>query len=1267
MAATVRILLVEDDPNDAALAEREVRRADILCTFLRVDTRDGMAEALRGFAPDVILTDHSLPAFNAREALQLARQFSPGTPVIVVTGRLGDEPAVQYLQAGAADYIVKDHLHRLGPAVLRALDTKRSLAAQARAHQLQTATYRIAQVAITAPGLEELLPAIHQIVDELMPAKNLYIALYDAATDLLSFPYAVDEYDSDFPSKKPGKGLTEYVLRTGQPLLVTPQVQAELEQRGEVELVGTPSIDWLGVPLKIGDRTIGVLVAQTYAPGVRYGEREQEILQFVSAQVAMAIERSRAETDLRASEARLKAIIDAALDAVITMDGGGVIRSWSPQAERVFGWQASEAVGQSLSTTIIPPRYREAHERGLAHFLASGTGPVLNQRIEITGLRRDGAEIPVELTITPVRLGGTWLFSAFVRDISERKQIEQRRTAQYALTRILAEASTLGEAGSGILRAIAESLDWQAGVLWTLDREREVLRCVEMWCSPDVELGEFARVTQETAFAAGVGLPGQVWASDGPIWHRDVTALAGSRFPRQPHAEAAGVRGAFAFPIRSAAAITGVIEFFSREPREPDPDLLELAAALGSQIGQFIERKRAEEALADRRRTAELGADVGVSLAKGATLRDALQGCCEALVRHLDAAFARIWTLNAAEAMLELQASAGLYTHIDGAHGRVPVGKYKIGLIAAEHRPHLTNTVIGDPRVGDQEWAKREGMVAFAGFPLLVQDRLVGVMAMFARHPFTGFVHQALAAVADGIAVGIERKRAEEALARSETTYRSLVEDSPFGIFRSTPDGRLLAVNPALVSILGYDSEAELLQKNMAADVYVDAAQRARLLDEVVKLDSLTGESLWRRKDAKTITVRHTARVVRDAAGRVDYFNVLVEDITERKLLEAQLRQAQKMEAVGRLAGGIAHDFNNLLTAILGSADLLLDTLSPDAPEREDLDEIRKAANRAADLTRQLLAFSRQQVLAPQVLDMNALVANLEKLLRRLIGEDVELRTVLAPDLGAVRADPGQLEQVIVNLAVNSRDAMPQGGQLTIETANVEFDEAYAAEHFPAEPGSYVLLAVTDTGTGMDAQTKSHIFEPFFTTKEKGKGTGLGLATVYGIVKQSDGYIWVYSEPGHGTSFMIYLPRVPDAPGPVRPAFEPSASARGSETVLAVEDDEMVRALIRRMLETRGYTVLLASHGDEALRLLERHPGCIDLLMTDVVMPGMSGRDLADRVAELRPSIKVLYLSGYTDDAIVRHGVLEPGIAFLQKPFTADRLARRVREVLRGP
>src|SRR5213082_2721596 len=804
MPATVRILIVEDNPDDAALVEREVRRTDMTCTFRRVDTREGMVAAVREFTPDVILTDHSLPTFSARDALQVAQQLSPGTPVIVVTGRLGDEPAVQYLQLGAADYVVKDHLHRLGPAVLRALDIKRSSEAQARAQQLQAATYRIAQAAMSTPGLEDLLPVVHQIVGELMPAQNFYIALYDPVHDLLSFPYAVDERDEDFPSKKPGKGLTEYVLRTGQPLLVTPEVHAELERRGEVELIGAPSIDWVGVPLQTGDRTIGVLAVQTYSPGVRYGEREKEILEFVSTQVAMAVERSRAEVEVRASEARLKAIIDAALDAVITMDGDGVVRSWSRQAEQVFRWPAAEVVGQKLSTTIIPPRYRDAHERGLAHFLASGAGPALNQRIEITGLRRDGQDFPVELTLTPVRIAGAWLFSAFVRDISERKQVEQRRTAQYAVTRILAEATTLADMGRDVVRAICEGLDWAAGVVWTVDPGADRLRCVELWHRPDVVLGEFERVTRETLFERGEGLPGDVWARGRPVWHRDVATLPSSRFPRLPHATAAGVRGAFGFPITGNAGTIGTVEFFSRVLREPDPDLLEMTTALGSQIGQFVERKQAQDALAERTRVAELSAEIGISLTRGRTLHEMLLGCCDALVRNLDAAFARVWTVNEPGQMLELQASAGMYTHLDGAHSRVPVGQFKIGRIAAERRPHLTNQVIGDPQVSDQDWARRERMVAFAGYPLMVQDRVVGVMAMFARHPFTQFAGEALAAVADGIAVGIERKRADEALRRSEDRFREMAEHIKEAFFDvDLATGTALYVSPTWAEIWG--------------------------------------------------------------------------------------------------------------------------------------------------------------------------------------------------------------------------------------------------------------------------------------------------------------------------------------------------------------------------------------------------------------------------------------------------------------------------------
>lgn len=384
--------------------------------------------------------------------------------------------------------------------------------------------------------------------------------------------------------------------------------------------------------------------------------------------------------------------------------------------------------------------------------------------------------------------------------------------------------------------------------------------------------------------------------------------------------------------------------------------------------------------------------------------------------------------------------------------------------------------------------------------------------------------------------------------------------------------------------------------------------------------------------------------------------------------LELQLRQSQKMEAVGRLAGGVAHDFNNLLTVILGHSDLLLGRLAECDKTRGEVKQIRSAGERAASLTRQLLTFSRRQVLEPKVLDLNAVVAGMLPMLRRLIGEDIEITTLADPDLGHVKTDPGQIEQVIMNLAVNARDAMPKGGPLTFETMNVDLDEAYARQHAPAQPGHYVVLAVSDTGCGMDEETRSHIFEPFFTTKGPGKGTGLGLATVYGVVKQSGGYIWVYSEPGQGTTFKIYLPRVDEATETVKVVRTETARARGSETILLVEDEDTVRSLAREILEAHGYAVLEARGGPEALQVSEQqHEGGVHLLLTDVVMPGMNGRDVAERVVSRHPGMKVLYMSGYTANAIAHHGVLDVGVAYLQKPFTLESLTRKVREVLDAP
>jgi PAS domain S-box-containing protein len=688
---------------------------------------------------------------------------------------------------------------------LYATELERRATERREAEALQAAIYRISEAANSAPTLEELFRSIHQIVGELMPARNFYIALYDEAEDLLSFPYFVDEIDPppDRPMKlgEMGRGLTGYVLRTGRPLLASPEVFEELVRQGEVELIGAPSIDWLGAPLKTEQRTIGVVVVQTYAEGVRFRERERNILQFVSNQIAMALEQRRAAEALRTSEERYRELVENANDIIYTQDLEGNFTSLNAAGERLTGYTREEILRKSM------------------------------------------------------------------RDILAPEQIELSR--------------------------------------------------------------------------------------------------------------------------------------------------------------EMIARK--------------LG---------GQTL----------------------------------------------------------------------------------------------------------------------------------------------------TTYDLEI---------TAKDGRRLALEVS-----------------------------TRLLYQ----------------GGKPVGVQGIAR-----------------DVTQRKELEDQLRQAQKMEAVGRLAGGIAHDFNNLLAVLMGYSELMLDRLEPGDQLHKSAAEIGKAAERAATLTRQLLAFSRKQMLAPTVLDLNGVLSEMQDLLRRLIREDVQLRFAPGAGLGRVRADRGQLEQVILNLALNARDALPHGGKLTVETQNVELDAQYARRRAVVQPGSYVLLAVSDNGLGMDAQTQAHVFEPFFTTKEKGKGTGLGLATVYGIVKQSGGYIWVYSEPGHGTAFKVYLPRVQAPVEASKPAPAPNVATRASETILLVEDQEGVREVAREFLEATGYRVLESRSPADAVRIAQEFSGEIHLLLTDVVMPEMGGRELADCVQRLRPQMKVLFMSGYTDDAIVHHGVLDPDTAFLQKPFARGSLEQKVREVLEAP
>jgi PAS domain S-box-containing protein len=809
----------------------------------------------------------------------------------------------------------------------------------------------------------------------------------------------------------------------------------------------------------------GAVGPDRWQSGVKFlilrGDARERIAAFIEASVRIpgepAIpvggtelpERAQWETELRASEARKAAILETALDAVITMDPEGRIVEFNRAAEEMFGYERAEVTGRTVADTIVPHSLREAHHRGLARYLVTGEASVIGKRLELVGRRADGTEFPVELSITTVQLDRKRLFTAYLRDITERKQAEEALRKSEERFRALVENSSDG----------VSLLDRGGAIQYSSPSSQRVLG----W-SPEARRGR---------------------------------------------------------PI-----------FEIVHPEE-------------------IERARAFFAQCLARR--------------GVPVTTELRGL-----------------------------------HQDG-------GWRQVEIVAANH----------------------------------LDDPAVGAVVMNYRDV-------------------TQRRRAEESVREAARQFRAVFDGALDAMVIADDEGRYVEVNAAACGLYGLGRSA--LLGHWIGDFAAPGLDVAATWAAFRREGRAKGELHIVRPDGRVRELEFAASADFLPGSHLAVFR----DVTQRRQLEEQLRQAQKIEAVGRLAGGVAHDFNNLLNVITGYGQMLFRRLA-DSPEREKTRAILQAAERAAGLTRQLLAFSRKQVLEPKVLDLNAVVSGMDEMLRRLIGEDIELQADLAPQLGRTRADPGQIEQVLMNLVVNARDAMPRGGRVTLETSNAEMDEAYVRDHLGARAGRYVSLAVCDTGLGMDAETQKHIFEPFFTTKEKGKGTGLGLATVYGIVKQSEGYIWVDSAPGAGTTVRVFLPRVEGEPAveePKRPAVPEQEPARGTETVLLVEDEEMVRRMTREVLEGAGYHVLEASSGFDALRVSSGHGGRLDLLLTDVVMPGMSGRELAERLAPVRPGMKVLYMSGHTDDAIFHHGVNQAGTGFLQKPFTPETLERRVRDLL---
>ncbi len=746
--------------------------------------------------------------------------------------------------------------------------------------------------------------------------------------------------------------------------------------------------------------------------------------------------------------ARLMAILDSALDAIVTMDADGRITGWNAQASAIFGWPFDAVIGREMADVIIPLRYRDAHRAGLARFLVSGEGPILGRRIEIAGLRQDGSEIPVELTVTPFRLDQGWQFSAFLRDISASKDAA-------ASARVASERLEL------VARATNDAVwDWDLGT-------------------------------------------GQVWRNEA------YTTLFGYRVH------------------------TGLGMDSWDDRVHPD------------------DRARVDGGL--RR-----------AIDEGKTS----------------------WT-----------------------------DEYQFRCADGTHRTVLDRAYI----IRDADGAA---------------TRVIG--AMMDVTP---------------------RRRAERLQRESQAQTRLIFESSPEAMFVYDVETlRFLTANTAAVRRYGYSLKE--LQGMTLHDIRPES-QQIRLTSILPEQgDSAVYYDVQHRTRDGTLLDMEILTNALEFAGRPARY-VLARDVTERKRLEGQLRQVQKLEAVGQLAGGIAHDFNNLLTAITGHGGLLLDSLPEGSSDRQDVEQILRASDRAASLTQQLVAFSRKQVLQPRVIDLNGVVSNTERLLRRVIDANISIQSRLAPDLGPVVADPVQLEQVIVNLVVNARDAMPKGGEIQIGTRNLEGDEWRAGEWSIIPAGRYVELTIRDSGTGMDEATRARAFEPFFTTKEVGKGTGLGLSSAYGIVKQSNGFLWVRSAPGQGSTFTMHLPWSDRPVDNVTLPEHPARVPRGVETVLLVDDDASVRYVAHRALEGHGYQVLEAADPSAALALAAGNPS-IQLLLTDMMMPGLTGRELADRLVAQHPGLLVLFMSGYLDQSTL----LETNAAFLQKPFTPEALARKVRQVL---